>query len=60
MKTPEAILELLRSNHKLTRKEIAEFINKDIRTIGRAIKTLQDSKRLKRVGSDKAGHWQVL
>jgi len=60
LKTTDAIIELLKSNPQLTRKEMAELIGKDIRTIGRAIKTLQESERLQRVGSDKTGYWQIL
>jgi len=60
LKTPDAIIELIKSNPNITRKEMAEQIGKDIRTIGRGIKTLQDAGKLKRVGSDKTGHWQIL
>jgi len=35
------------------------LIGKDIRTIARAIKKLQDTDKLERVGSDKTGHWQI-
>ena len=60
LKTPDAIIELLKSNQQLTRKEMAELIGKDIRTIGRAIKTLQENGRLQRIGSDKTGYWKLL
>ena len=60
LKTADAIIELLKSNSQLTRKEMADLIGKDIRTIGRAIKSLQDNGRLQRIGSDKTGHWKVL
>jgi predicted HTH transcriptional regulator len=39
---------------------MAERIGKDIRTIARAIKRLQESGRLKRVGSDKTGCWKII
>lgn len=60
MKTADTIIELIRGNGKITRKEIADIIGKDIRTIGRAMKKLQEEKKLKRIGSDKSGHWEVL
>ncbi len=60
LKTTDAILHLLHSNAHLTRKEMAAQIGKDIRTIGRAIKNLQDNGRLRRVGSAKTGHWELL
>ncbi|WBA10518.1 winged helix-turn-helix transcriptional regulator [Salinivibrio kushneri] len=59
LKTPEAIIALLAADNTLTRPQLAERIGKDIRTIGRALAKLQQAQRIKRVGSDKAGHWEV-
>lgn len=59
LKTPEAILVLLQDNPQLTRQQLAEAINKDLRTIGRAITKLQQAGQLKRIGSDKTGRWDV-
>ena len=60
LKTPDAILALVAQDSFITRAKLAELIGKDIRTIARAIKKLQDTDKLERVGSDKTGHWQVL
>lgn len=60
LKTPEAVLVCISENNNVTRQQMAERIGKDIRTIARAIKRLQESGRLKRVGSDKAGHWEIV
>jgi len=60
LKTTDAVLHLLRSNPYLTRKEMTVQIGKDVRTIGRAIATLGVNGRLRRVGSAKAGHWELL
>lgn len=59
LKTPEAILALLGATPELTRQQLADTLNKDVRTIGRAISKLQQEGKLTRVGSDKTGHWQV-
>lgn len=59
LKTPEAILALLSNTPELTRQQLADTLNKDVRTIGRAISKLQQEGKLTRVGSDKTGHWQV-
>lgn len=59
LKTPEAILALLSSTPKLTRQQLADTLNKDVRTIGRAISKLQQEGKLTRIGSDKNGHWKV-
>jgi len=60
MKTPDAIMALISANPNITRAAMAAQIGKDMRTIGRAIKKLQDEGKLKRIGSDKSGHWQLL
>lgn len=60
MKTTEAILALIAQNSHITRQKMADKIGKDIRTIGRAIQQLQERGLLKRVGSDKTGHWETL
>ncbi len=60
LKTPEAVLVCISENRDVTRQEMAERIGKDVRTIARAIKQLQESGRLKRVGSDKTGHWDII
>jgi len=58
-KTPDAVLMLIKDNPQITRKQIADALNKDLRTIGRSIAKLQEAGKLKRVGSNKAGHWQL-
>jgi len=60
LKTPEAVTALVKQNPEITRQKMAERIGKDIRTIGRAIKKLQENGRLRRVGSAKAGYWELL
>lgn len=59
LKTPEAIVVLLAANPELTRQQLANAINKDLRTIGRALAKLQQAGKIKRIGSDKTGHWEV-
>lgn len=59
LKTLDAIVLLLQHNPHLTRQQLAEMMGKDLRTIGRAISKLQETKQLKRIGSDKTGYWQV-
>jgi Fic family protein len=51
---------LLQSNSKVTIPELAHTLGVTERTIKRAIKFLQDNGRLKRVGSRKTGHWEVI
>lgn len=56
----DQILELLRREPRLSAKELATLLNKTTRTIERRIKVLREQGRLRRVGSDKAGHWEVI
>ena len=58
-KTPDAVLMLIKDNPKITRKQIADILQKDVRTIGRSIALLQKMGKLKRIGSNKSGHWQI-
>jgi len=60
MKTPDAIMVLIQADAFITRQQMAKKMGKDIRTIGRAIKKLQNEGKLQRIGSDKAGHWEAL
>lgn len=60
LKTPDAILACVQQNPAMTREEMAGRIGKDIRTIARAIRKLQNAGILQRVGSAKSGTWQVL
>jgi Fic family protein len=60
MKTPEAVLACIAEDNHVTRQEMADQMGKSVRSVARAIKRLQDSGRLKRIGSDKAGHWEII
>ena len=56
----EKIILILRSNPKATAKKMAFMLGVTDKTIKRHIKTLREQGRLKRVGSDKSGHWEVV
>lgn len=55
----EQILGYLKKEPALTAQELATLLNKTSRTVERHLKELREQGRLKRVGSDKAGHWEV-
>jgi ATP-dependent DNA helicase RecG len=59
-KISEKILGLLKESPELTIGELSENIDVTSRTIERNIKKLQEDGFLKRIGSDKSGHWEVL
>lgn len=59
LSTPDAILILVQGNAHLTRQQVADTLKKNVRTIARAMAKLQHAGRLKRIGSDKTGYWEV-
>jgi Fic family protein len=59
LKTPNAIMVLLKANPELTRQQLADVIGKDLRTVGRALAKLQQAGKITRIGSDKTGHWEA-
>lgn len=60
VKTPDAILVLLKENNLLTLSQIADQIEKAVSTVERAAKKLRDQGKLKYVGPQKGGHWEVI
>jgi predicted HTH transcriptional regulator len=46
-------------NPTITTREIAENINKSQSTVEKIIKKLKSAKLIKRIGSDRAGHWKA-
>jgi Fic family protein len=56
----DQVLALLVQEPRLSAKEIASLLNKTTRTIERHLKQLREQGRIQRVGSDKAGHWEII
>ena len=54
------VIEFIKSNNKISTKEISEILNISKRTILRDIEKLKKQNRLKRVGSEKGGHWEII
>ena len=59
-KTSEKIPQLLSDNMGLTIAELAKLCNISTRSIERNLKKLQTDGRIRRVGPDKGGHWEVV
>ena len=59
-KMSENILWLIKDNPKISAKELAYIVNRSSRTIERAIAKLKEEGRIKRIGPDKGGHWDVM
>lgn len=59
-KTPHRVLALLAENPQLTVAELAALTGKSALTIHRAIRTLRESGRLRRIGPAKGGYWEII
>lgn len=53
------IVELVRANPRISKKEMAESIGINTTAIDKHIKRLRDINILKRVGSDRSGYWEL-
>ncbi len=56
----DQILALLAQQPGRSAKDLAGLLDRTPRTIERHIKALREQGRIQRVGSDKAGHWQII
>ena len=51
---------MLLANSGLTAEELATAFSVTAKTIKRDFTALKNDGRIRRIGSDKAGHWEVL
>ncbi|WP_371925149.1 HVO_A0114 family putative DNA-binding protein [Desulfobulbus alkaliphilus] len=54
------LLDFIRSNRTVSYDELADMTQKDRTTVMRNIGKLKDAGILRRVGSKKTGHWEVI
>ncbi len=54
------IIELIKINNKISTTEMAEIIDVTKRTILRDIEKLKEQNKVKRIGSEKSGYWQII
>ena len=59
-KTSEKILALIANNKNITIEEIASFTNRTTRAIEMNIEKLKQEGKIKRIGPDKGGYWEVV
>ena len=58
--TDETVYGLLKSDPTLTRDSLALSLNKSVRTIQRALDKLSQEGKIRRMGSNKKGYWEVF
>lgn len=59
-KTAQAIVDMLVSDSRLTRADLAKRIGKTEDTVKHHLKVLQIKGIIQRIGSDRSGYWKVL
>jgi Fic family protein len=59
-KTPFAILALLRKQPQMSFQQMAAKLGKSQSAIKRAIRGLREAGRVRRIGADKGGYWEVM
>jgi ATP-dependent DNA helicase RecG len=60
VKTSEKIISLIKDDALITIERLAEHCGVTTRSIERNLKKLQQRNKIKRVGPDKGGHWEVI
>jgi ATP-dependent DNA helicase RecG len=60
VKTPTALLALLRQNPQMTLAEVAIELGRSVRAVEMASAKLVKSGKLRYVGPQKGGHWEVI
>ena len=58
-KQEDAIIELLKGNPYISRKEISGRLGVHDSSVKRRLASLQEKGAIKRVGPDKGGYWEV-
>ena len=56
----ELILKIISENQYITYNDISGQLNLPRRTVAREIRKLREQGRIKRIGSDKKGYWEIL
>lgn len=60
VKTEDRLLAVLAAQPEVTLAEAAAHLGKSVSAIERAVRRLRDSGRLRHVGPQKGGHWEVM
>ena len=60
VKTSNLILDLIKANPSIAREKMAKALNLTIDGIDWNVRKLKKAGKLKRIGPDKGGHWEVV
>jgi len=56
----QSVFEAIMKNREITTVEIAAQIGKTAKTAQRNVKMLKEAGKIRRVGSDKTGYWEIV
>ena len=56
----ESLLEIIHKKPSITADELADIFSVTVKTIRRDLNALKDAGQIRRIGSDKSGHWKVI
>ncbi|MBN2663707.1 MAG: DeoR family transcriptional regulator [Bacteroidales bacterium] len=56
----EKIINLIKENNQISANQIAKIFSITERTAQRDLDKLKNQNKIKRIGSDKGGHWQII
>jgi fido (protein-threonine AMPylation protein) len=56
----DTVFNLIKLNNKITASGISEQLKISLSTAKRRLKELKETGYIKRIGSDKAGHWKII
>ena len=56
----DSVLYTISENNSITTKKLAEQYSMSMRQMQRIIAQLKDDNRIKRIGPDKGGHWEII
>jgi len=56
----EKVLIALKANNRLTKAQLVELLGIPKTTLERDLTALKEENKIKRVGSDKSGHWEII
>ena len=59
-KSEQTALSIIVENPSITAGQMAELLSKSSRTVQRYLDSLQKKNIIRRVGSTKAGHWEIM
>lgn len=56
----EKIIEIIKTNPEISAEKLSQEIGISSRAIEMQLSKLKESGRIKRIGPDKGGHWEIL